>query len=75
MFEVGKSYTIRMWEDSEDGGTLADYDNCEVIEILMPLIKFKQPSNEDVIVNTASLAFVQATLETDEEPESEDSSS
>jgi hypothetical protein len=68
MFEVGKSYTIRMWEDSEDGGTLADCDNCEVIEILMPLIKFKQPSNEDVIVNTASLAFVQATLETDEEP-------
>jgi len=31
--------------------------------------------NEDVIVNTASLAFVQATLETDEEPESEDSTS
>jgi hypothetical protein len=73
MFEVGKSYTIRMWEDGEDGGMLADYDNCEVIEVLMPLIKFKQLSNEDVIVNTASLAFVQATLEVDEEPDSEDS--
>jgi hypothetical protein len=36
----------------------------------LPLVKFKQSSNEDVIVNTASLAFVQATLETDEEPES-----
>ena len=75
MFEVGKIYTIRMWEDGEDGGTLADYDNCEVVEVLMPLIKFKQPLNEDVIVNTASLAFVQATLETDEEPESEGPSS
>ena len=75
MFEVGKSYTIRMWEDGEEGGTIADYDNCEVVEVLLPLVKFKQPSNEDVIVNTASLAFVQATLESDEESESEGSSS
>jgi hypothetical protein len=73
MFEVGKSYTIRMWEDGEEGGILADYDNCQVIEVMLPLVKFKQPSNEDVIVNTASLAFVQATLETEEELESEDS--
>jgi hypothetical protein len=75
MFEVGKSYTIRMWEDGEEGGTIADYDNCEVVEVLLPLVKFKQPSNEDVIVNTASLAFVQATLESDEESESEESGS
>ena len=71
MFEVGKSYTIRMWEEGEEGGVLADYDNCEVVEVLLPLVKFKQPSDEDVIVNTSSLAFVQATLEADEEPESE----
>jgi len=71
MFEVGKSYTIRMWEEGEEGGVLTDYDNCEVVEVLMPLVKFKQPSDEDVIVNTASLAFVQATLEANEEPESE----
>jgi hypothetical protein len=71
MFEVGKSYTIRMWEEGEEGGVLTDYDNCEVVEVLLPLVKFKQPSEEDVIVNTASLAFVQATLEADEEPESE----
>jgi hypothetical protein len=71
MFEVGKSYTIRMWEEGEEGGVLTDYDNCEVVEVLLPLVKFKQPSDEDVIVNTASLAFVQATLEADEEPESE----
>jgi hypothetical protein len=72
MFEVGKSYTIRMWEEGEEGGVLADYDNCEVVEVLLPLVKFKQPSDEDVIVNTSSLAFVQATLEADEDPESED---
>jgi hypothetical protein len=72
MFEVGKSYTIRMWEEGEEGSVLADYDNCEVVEVLLPLVKFKQPSDEDVIVNTSSLAFVQATLEADEEPESED---
>jgi hypothetical protein len=71
MFEVGKSYTIRMWEDDEEGGMLADYDRCEVIEISWPLVKFRQSSNEDVIINTASLAFVQATLEADEEPKAE----
>ena len=60
-------------EDGEEGGTIADYDNCEVVEVLLPLVKFKQPSNEDVIINTASLAFVQATLESDEERESEES--
>jgi hypothetical protein len=75
MFEVGKNYTIRMWEEGEEGGMLIDYDNCEVVEVSLPLVKFKQPPNEDVIVNTASLAFVQATLETDEETESEDSAS
>jgi hypothetical protein len=72
MFEVGRSYTIRMWEEGEEGSVLADYDNCEVVEVLLPLVKFKQPSDEDVIVNTSSLAFVQATLEADEDPESED---
>ena len=71
MFEVGKSYTIRMWEDGEEGSGLADYDSCEVVEVSLPLIKFRQATNEDVIVNTASLAFVQATLESDEELEEE----
>jgi hypothetical protein len=69
MFEVGKSYTIRMWEEGEEGSGLADYDNCEVVEVSLPLIKFRQATNEDVIVNTASLAFVQATLEGEEEEE------
>jgi hypothetical protein len=67
MFEVGKSYTIRMWEDGEEGTELADYDNCEVVEVSLPLIKFRQATNEDVIVNTASLAFVQATLESEDD--------
>lgn len=72
MFEIGKRYTIRIWEDGEDGSGLAEYDRCEVVEISFPLVKFRQSTNEDVIINTASLAFVQATLETDEESEAEE---
>jgi hypothetical protein len=67
MFEVGKTYTIRMWEEGEEGSGFADYDACEVVEVSLPLIKFRQAENEDVIINTASLAFVQATLESEEE--------
>lgn len=63
MFEVGKIYTIRMWEDGEEDHEIADYESCEVIEVSMPLIKFRQATNEAVIVNTASLSFIQATLE------------
>jgi hypothetical protein len=66
MFEVGKSYTIRMWEEGEDGTEFADYDNCEVVEVSLPLIKFKQAEADEVIINTASPAFVQATLESEE---------
>jgi len=51
MFEVGKSYTIRMWEDGEEGGVLVDYDNCEVVEVSLPLVKFNQPSNQGNRVN------------------------
>ena len=71
MFEVGKTYTIRMWEDGEEGHELADYENCEVLEVSMPLIKFRQATNDAVIVNTASLAFVQATLESELEEAAE----
>jgi hypothetical protein len=71
MFEVGKRYTIKMWEDGEEGGVLVHYDECEVVEIVMPLIKISQPTGEEVIVNTASLAFVQATLELDDEADDE----
>ncbi len=74
MFEVGKSYTIVMWEDGDEGGSLVHYDSCEVLEISIPLIKVRQSSDEEVIINTASLAFVQATLE-QEEPEEDNSDS
>jgi hypothetical protein len=67
MFQIGRRYTIRMWEDGEESGIVNDYDNCEVIEIAMPLIKIRQSTDEEVIINTTSLAFVQATLESDEE--------
>ena len=35
MFEIGKRYTIKMWEDGEAGGVV-HYDECEVVEISMP---------------------------------------
>jgi hypothetical protein len=60
-----------MWEDGEEGGVLVHYDECEVIAIAIPLIKTRQPTGEEVIVNTASLALVQATLEIDAQAEDE----
>ena len=32
MFEIGKRYTIKMWEDGEEGGVLVHYDQCEVVD-------------------------------------------
>jgi hypothetical protein len=41
MFEIGKRYTIKMCDDGDDGIVLVHYDECEVIEISMPLIKIR----------------------------------
>jgi len=63
----GISYLLDGKEQADRGGSqqrAADAVSAVAFEILAA-----------VIVNTASLAFVQATLETDEEPESEDSTS
>jgi hypothetical protein len=67
VFGVGKFYTIKMYEDGEDGAVIVHYDECEVVEFSMPLLKIRQPSGEEVILNTASLAFIQDSIETDEE--------
>ena len=62
MFEIGKNYRFKMWEDSDDGGTITEYAPCLVIEVEEPLIKVSDfMGGGDVIVNTASLAFVSAT--------------
>lgn len=66
MFEVGKSYRVKMWKDSGDGGKLTDCAAALVIEVALPLVKFKGSvlmGDDDIIVNTASLAFVSAQEE------------
>lgn len=63
MFEVGKFYTIKMWEDSEDGGIINEYAAAKVIEVALPLVKFKGSAftgGVETIINTASIAFVSA---------------
>jgi hypothetical protein len=66
MFEVGATYKIAMWEGGEDGGGESYTSGCKVIEVNFPCIKYIQPyvsKGKEVILNTASLAFVSATLE------------
>ena len=65
MFEVGKFYRVKMWEDSHDGGVITEYGAAEVVEVSLPLVKFKDIAlmgGGETIVNTASLAFVSATI-------------
>ena len=64
MFEVGKYYKIKMWEDGEVGGLITEYGAAKVIEIDRPLIKLRGGLgvSGDVILNTASLAFVSAEV-------------
>jgi hypothetical protein len=63
MFEVGKVYTIKMWSDNDGHGILTDHHHCKVLEVAPPVIKIKRSLADPVIVNTASIAFVQATEE------------
>ena len=61
MFEVGKYYKVKMWEDSDDGGIISEYGAAKVVEVALPLVKFKDTSvGGETILNTASLAFVSA---------------
>jgi hypothetical protein len=58
MFEVGKSYTITMWEN---GGT--GYSSWTVLEVDGPLIKVVgYDPNVPTVFNTTSQAFVKAEL-------------
>jgi hypothetical protein len=66
MFEVGKTYRFKMWEDSDDGGIITEYAPCKVVAVEGPLIKVKDfGGQKETIVNAASLAFVSATEVTD----------
>lgn len=63
MFEVGKFYETRMWEDGPEGGTITTYGAMKAIEVSLPLVKFQSSTlvgGKEIILNTASLAFVSA---------------
>jgi hypothetical protein len=65
MFEVGKTYHVKMWEPGANGGAFKEYLNVTVEEVALPLVKFDSLSDdirddEPVIVNTSSLAFISA---------------
>jgi hypothetical protein len=63
MFEIGTWYEVKMWEDGADGGLITTYGAAEVIEVSLPLVKFKSGAlwgGNEIILNTASLAFVSA---------------
>ena len=55
MFDLGKKYRVTMVVP--DGSK--EHLNCEVIEIDMPVVKFRQNAKE-IIVNVSSPHFVKA---------------
>jgi hypothetical protein len=63
MFEVGKTYTVKMIE----GDSEVEYGGCEVLEVNLPLIKItgigSGPVNatRPTILNTCSRNFISAS--------------
>jgi hypothetical protein len=49
-----------MW--GEDDNNVTEFSGCKVVEVSMPLIKIAA-GEEEKIINTASIAFVQAAPE------------
>lgn len=68
MFEIGKYYKLVTWQQSTDGGRTEVSSPLLVVEVSLPLVKFRSvPSDgvsesRDSVVNTTSLAFVKAEL-------------
>jgi hypothetical protein len=65
MLSIGETYKIRMWEDGEDGGMITDHYHCKVIAASGTLIKIQRSSDQSLIINTASIAFVSAEPQND----------
>jgi hypothetical protein len=66
MFEVGKSYSIKMWADDDNRGIITEHHGCKILDVQMPVIKIRQTlmGGEIIeIINTASIAFVSAVPE------------
>lgn len=63
MFEVGKTYRVKMWDADDYGGGATEYYAGEVAEVALPLVKFRKPAHRggrEMVINTASLAFISA---------------
>jgi hypothetical protein len=63
VFEVGKYYRVKMWEPGHKGGTITESLAAQVVEVALPLVKFKASAiggGGETIVNMASQAFVSA---------------
>jgi hypothetical protein len=60
MFEVGEFYHVEMWEPDGNGGKINVYPGCKVLEVNLPLVKFRDRAGTEVIVNTVSQVFVKA---------------
>jgi len=73
MFEIGRHYRVVTWH-SGDGGKIDTSAPSVVVEVSLPLVKFRTvpPSGvgewRETIVNTTSLAFVRAELIPDSPP-------
>ena len=61
MFKIGQVYEITMWVTGAAGGMHQAHAGT-VVEIAMPLVKFRDESGAEAIVNTSSVAFVGAKL-------------
>jgi hypothetical protein len=61
-FEIGESYTVKMWEPGKDGGTMEEYFGMQVLEVALPLVTFVHVETR-VAINTSSPGFVSATAE------------
>ena len=61
MFEVGKVYRLTIW----DGASAAELWNCAVVQVSMPLVKFRQHGKE-LIFNVTSQSFGGAKPEGDD---------
>ena len=58
MFEIGRVYEIRI----QEGDSVSEAWNCRVIEVEGSVVKFDHAGKE-WIVNTASPAFISATIQ------------
>lgn len=66
MFEIGKTYTLRILEpgtpEGPQGYSIVDHHNMKAVDIAVPLVKFSQ-FGELIVINTTSATFVWAKAE------------